>query len=80
MDSNDTCISAVLAHYNPTLIAQQITALKLIKRVRCTGHILNLVAKAFLEGKNKRLINSLDLNCQARLSAVEESELLEEWP
>jgi len=79
MDSNDTCISAVLAHYNPTLIAQQITALKLIKRVRCTGHILNLVAKAFLEGKNKRLINSLDLNCQAPLSAVEESELLEEW-
>ena len=79
MDSNDTCISAVLAHYNPTLTVRQITALKLIKRVRCTGHILNLVAKAFLEGKNKRLMNSLDPNSQARLSAVEESKLLEEW-
>jgi len=79
MDSNDTCISAVLAHYNPTLTARQITSLKAIKRVRCTGHILNLVAKAFLEGDNKRFINSLDRESQARLSAEEERELLKEW-
>jgi hypothetical protein len=33
--------------------AVEITKLKRKRRLRCFGHILNLVAKAFLEGSNK---------------------------
>ncbi|KAM7210618.1 hypothetical protein V8F06_013992, partial [Rhypophila decipiens] len=52
-ENNDTCVTTLLAHPNPHLSPAQIQYLQSIKRVRYLGHILNLVARAFLDGKNK---------------------------
>ncbi|KAK3934195.1 ribonuclease H-like domain-containing protein, partial [Diplogelasinospora grovesii] len=78
-ENNDVCISTLLRHFHPDLNPQQVTDLKLVRRVRCVGHILNLVAKAFLEGNNKHFIKSLAPESQERFSAEEMSELLGEW-
>lgn len=79
VDSNDGCISAVLQHFNSGLAAVEITKLKKKRRLRCFGHILNLVAKAFLEGSNKNILQSFDESCQARLDTEQEEELLRQW-
>ncbi|EAQ84314.1 hypothetical protein CHGG_10718 [Chaetomium globosum CBS 148.51] len=54
-------------------------ALKCKVRVRCFGHILNLVAKAFLQATNKKLIKSLAPESLAHHNAAEEGRLLQEW-
>jgi hypothetical protein len=79
VDSNDGCISAVLQHVNPELTTVEITKLKTKRRLRCFGHILNLVAKAFLEGSNKNILRTLEEGSQARLDAEQENELLSQW-
>lgn len=47
--SNDTCIASLIPRLDPTVKKKQdIHA----RRIRCFGHILNLVSKAFLFGKD----------------------------
>lgn len=43
------------------------------------GHILNLVARAFLDGENKEVIRKLGEGSDERLSAEQERELLNAW-
>ncbi|EAQ86297.1 hypothetical protein CHGG_07550 [Chaetomium globosum CBS 148.51] len=78
-DNNDTAMTRVLLHLNPTLSPAQAIALKCKVRVRCFGHILNLVAKAFLQATNKKLIKSLAPESLAHHNAAEEGRLLQEW-
>ncbi|EAQ89486.1 hypothetical protein CHGG_06105 [Chaetomium globosum CBS 148.51] len=78
-DNNDTAMTKVLLHLNPTLSPAQAIALKCKVRVRCFGHILNLVAKAFLQATNKKLIKSLAPESLAHHNAAEEGRLLQEW-
>lgn len=69
----------LLAHLNPHLPPAQIQYLQFIRRVRCLGHILNLVARAFLDGENKETINRLAEGSAERLSAEQERKLLIAW-
>ena len=78
-DNNDTCITELLKHFNPRLSTAQIDTLKSVKRVRCVGHILNLIARAFLDGENKETIKKLGEGSDERLSAEQEKELLVAW-
>lgn len=79
VESNDKCVAAVLRRIHPDLPAGKVSALKQCRRVRCFGHILNLAAKALLEGKNPGLLRSFEPGSQARLEAEEERDLLEQW-
>ncbi|EAQ87078.1 hypothetical protein CHGG_08331 [Chaetomium globosum CBS 148.51] len=79
VESNDKCVAAVLRRIHPDLPAGRVSALKQRRRVRCFGHILNLAAKALLEGKNPGLLRSFEPGSQARLEAEEERDLLEQW-
>ncbi|KAM7191378.1 Ribonuclease H-like domain containing protein [Rhypophila sp. PSN 637] len=58
-ENNDTCITELLKHFNPYLSTTQIDILQSCKRVHCVGHILNLIARAFLDGENKEIIKKL---------------------
>ena len=44
--NNDSCVATFFARFNSNLTRQDIKA----RRIRCFGHILNLIAKAFLSG------------------------------
>jgi len=44
--SNDTCVKALYTQLDPAMRTTDVEA----RRMRCLGHILNLVAKAFLFG------------------------------
>ena len=47
--SNDTCITAILSRIQPNLVSQpRFLEEKKQRRLRCLGHIVNLVAKAFI--------------------------------
>lgn len=78
-DNNDTCITALIQHFNPHFVNHEVDSLKSQQRVRCVGHILNLIARAFLDGENKETIKRLAEGSQEQLSAVEERELLTAW-
>ncbi|KAL2138247.1 hypothetical protein VTI28DRAFT_7190 [Corynascus sepedonium] len=79
-DSNDTCIISLMGSLFPTLSAQERFQLKLKKRLRCIGHIINVVAKAFIEGDEKQLLKSLAVEqTQIYCSLEEEAELLKQW-
>lgn len=78
-ENNDTCITELLKHFNPYLSSTQIDILQSCKRVRCVGHILNLIARAFLDGENKETIKKLAKGSDERLSAEHERELLVTW-
>ena len=58
-ESNDTCVMAVLRHFNTELTLRGISLIKRRCRVRCFGHIINLVVKAFLKGTNRDLLRLL---------------------
>ena len=53
--NNDSCVAAFFASFSPNLTHEDIKA----RRIRCFGHILNLIAKAFFSGLE---IDSFDLN------------------
>lgn len=48
--SNDTCVDLVLRKLYPEMNAKQ----RLRRRLRCLGHIINLIAQAFLLGKQSQ--------------------------
>lgn len=78
-ENNDTCVTELLRHFNPHLSTPQLDLMRSLKRVRCVGHILNLVARAFLDGENKEVIRKLAEGSDERLSAEQERELLNAW-
>jgi hypothetical protein len=51
-DSCDTSVRAVLRSLYPSRSSAERDALEHLYRCRCVGHILNLAAKAFLEGED----------------------------
>ena len=63
----------------PGLNDSQVRQLRQKRRIRCFGHILNLVAKVFLEGDDHDLLQTLDLDSRRRLSLEEEDTLLKQW-
>lgn len=77
--SNNYCTDCLVERLNPTLDPASLTALKSSRRVRCFSHILNLVAKAFLEGKSTGLLRTLQPDSQAHTDAEEERGLPEQW-
>jgi hypothetical protein len=77
--ANDTCIQSFLQHQHPDLLTSDIATLQNDKRVRCAGHILNLVARALLNSDNADLIRSLDQGSLEQLTAEEEIKLIEQW-
>jgi hypothetical protein len=64
--NNDTCLKAFYRLLDPTMCSSDATD----RRMRCYGHILNLVARAFLFGKDAE---TFELQSQANvlLNAVE---------
>jgi hypothetical protein len=77
--NNDTCLTTLLGHLNPDHTRGTINGLKNDTRVRCVGHILNLVARAFLGSNNADLIATLRPGLLERATAEEEIALLEQW-
>jgi hypothetical protein len=78
-ENNDTCVTELLRHFNPHLCTAQLDIIRSLKRVRCVGHILNLVARAFLDGENREVIKRLAEGSDERLSAEQERVLLNTW-
>jgi len=79
-DSNDTCIMSLVGSLFPLLSTQERFQLKLEKRLRCIGHIINIVAKAFIEADEKQLLKSLAVEqMQIHCSLEEEAKLLKQW-
>ena len=60
--NNDTCLDAFFHRINPTMTDTDI----LSRRIRCFGHVLNLVAKAFLFGNDGAFEMEIDNLEQAR--------------
>ena len=54
ISSNDTCIATLLGHFPPNLTSPDVLGDKKERRLRCLGHIINLVAKAFIAQANTR--------------------------
>jgi len=77
--NNDTGLEALLGHLNPDLAPDDLENLTPDYRVRCVGHILNLVAKAFLGSNNAEAIATLSPDSLERATAEEEVALLEQW-
>ena len=50
--SNDTCVTAILKALYPDLTPDELTMKTKERRLRCFGHIVNLVAKALVFGEN----------------------------
>ncbi|KAK4072888.1 uncharacterized protein Triagg1_5565 [Trichoderma aggressivum f. europaeum] len=46
--NNDTCVQHLFSHINPSISASD----AIDRRMRCYGHILNLVGRAFLYGED----------------------------
>ncbi|KAK4170889.1 hypothetical protein QBC36DRAFT_295879, partial [Triangularia setosa] len=67
------------AIYVFTIVTVIYTPIGFLARVRCVGHILNLIARAFLDGENKETIKKLGEGSDERLSAEQEKELLVAW-
>ena len=76
-DSCDTAVRAILKALKPHLTEYQRVKLERQVRIRCFGHVLNLSAKAFLEGASSEIFDSaynkdnLDVDTELRL--------LKEW-
>jgi hypothetical protein len=71
-ESNDTCLESLLREIDPNISDSDINE----RRLRCWGHILNLVAKAFLFGTNA---DAFELEDQANITLGREQERLEAW-
>ena len=68
-ESNDTCLESLLREIDPNISDSDIDE----RRLRCWGHILNLVAKAFLFGTNA---DAFELEDQANITLGREQERL----
>jgi hypothetical protein len=56
--SNDTCMTALIESLYPHASRVERRALIAAKRMCCQGHIINLAAKAFIEGVSEDLLES----------------------
>ncbi|KAK2468861.1 hypothetical protein H9L39_19453 [Fusarium oxysporum f. sp. albedinis] len=74
-DPCDTCVRALLKMFNPRASPTGLEGLEGERRIRCVGHILNLSAKAFLEGDSSDIFDSHI----AEKDQKKERELLCEW-
>ncbi|KAG7403467.1 putative AC transposase [Fusarium oxysporum f. sp. rapae] len=74
-DPCDTCVRALLKMFNPRASPTGLEGLEGERRIRCVGHILNLSAKAFLEGDSSDIFDSHI----AEKDQKKERELLREW-
>ncbi|RKK70086.1 hypothetical protein BFJ68_g18410, partial [Fusarium oxysporum] len=74
-DPCDTCVRALLKMFNPRASPTGLEGLEGERRIRCAGHILNLSAKAFLEGDSSDIFDSHI----AEKDQKRERELLREW-
>ncbi|KAG7403623.1 putative AC transposase [Fusarium oxysporum f. sp. rapae] len=74
-DPCDTCVRALLKMFNPRASPTGLQGLEGERRIRCVGHILNLSAKAFLEGDSSDIFDSHI----AEKDQKKERELLREW-
>ena len=71
--NNDTCVESVLAQISPYSSATH-------RRVRCCGHIINLVARAFLFGQDPDAFELRIENLEKlKLEIRHEKELLDLW-
>jgi hypothetical protein len=59
VSSNDTCVKALYIQLDPAMRTTDVEA----RRMRCLGHVLNLVAKAFLFGTSADSFE-LESECQ----------------
>jgi len=71
-DSNDACLGHLLREINPDATDDDIDE----RRLRCWGHVLNLVAKAFLFGADA---DAFELEDEANIALDREQERLEAW-
>jgi hypothetical protein len=65
LESNDVAIRVILKTLRPDIKDPD------SRRVRCLGHIINLVAKAFLFGKNEYSFEAEDVNNDPEISYLE---------
>jgi hypothetical protein len=71
-DSNDTCLEHLIREMVPNATDEDIDE----RRLRCWGHILNLVAKAFLFGTDA---DAFELEDEANATAERAQEQLKAW-
>ena len=64
--SNDTCLDALFTLLDPSMCRED--------RLRCAGHIINLVVKAFLHGKD---LDAMDIDDIDDLD--DDDEVSEQW-
>ena len=69
-DNNDTAVRATLAELRPELDPTE-------RRIRCIGHVINLIAQAFLGGTDERA-HEYDDNVDKELLKSEKQQL-DEW-
>ena len=50
--TNDSCVREIIQYFYPQLSKSQLAIKTKERRLRCAGHVINLVAKAFLFGEN----------------------------
>ncbi|KAF6784156.1 transposase-like protein [Colletotrichum musicola] len=70
--SNDTCLQSLYSRINPRMTEKD----KKSRRLRCFGHILNLVSKAFLFGKDA---DSFERQSDAYRLLQQDEEDLRHW-
>ncbi|KZL82707.1 transposase-like protein [Colletotrichum incanum] len=70
--SNDTCLRSLFPRLSPSMTSRDITA----RRIRCFGHILNLVSKAFLFGNDAE---SFERRSDAFCLLQQDEEDLQHW-
>ena len=71
-DSNDTCLEQLIREIFPGATEDDVDE----RRLRCWGHVLNLVAKAFLFGTDA---NAFELEDEANTTLEREQERLKAW-
>jgi hypothetical protein len=74
-ESCDTAVWHVFKSLNPRATSAELEHLKELFRIRCFGHILNLSAKAFIEGESSEIFDQHISSSEAD----HELELLKEW-
>jgi len=77
--SNDTCVAELISQLHPDLSARAQAKQKNHRRIRCLGHVINLVAKAILFGENKGALQQLANGSDEKVSREEEIALLKVW-
>ena len=70
--NNDSCLNSLYPRLNPALSPEDV----LHRRMRCFGHILNLVARAFLSGVDR---DALELDAENSEQHQDRARALAQW-